>query len=103
MSMMNILVTGSSGLIGSEAVRFFADRDFSVIGIDNNMRADFFGQKGDTTWNKQQLEQYYRNFTHKTIDIRNRDEVSTVFQEHSIDVVIHTAAQPSHDLAASRP
>jgi CDP-paratose 2-epimerase len=100
---MNVLVTGSSGLIGSEAVLFFDQLGFSVTGIDNNMRADFFGPKGDTLWNRQRLERMCKRFTHYTLDIRNRAGVSDFFKNRRFDIVIHAAAQPSHDLAASRP
>lgn len=100
---MQVLVTGSSGLIGSEAVTFFADKDASVLGIDNNMRADFFGEKGDTLWNRKRLEESCSNFRHETIDIRDRQAVLDLFDRENFEMVIHTAAQPSHDLAAKRP
>lgn len=100
---MKVLVTGSSGLIGSEAVRFFDDMGFAVTGVDNNMRADFFGDKGDTTWNRQRLETICSNFTHKTLDIRDREAVEALMRDNEYDILIHAAAQPSHDLAASRP
>ncbi|MFA9478259.1 NAD-dependent epimerase/dehydratase family protein [Phycisphaerales bacterium AB-hyl4] len=100
---MQVLVTGSSGLIGSEAVSFFDAMGFSVTGVDNNMRADFFGPKGDTQWNRQRLEAQCRRFRHLTLDIRDRTAVDQVFKSHRFDIVIHAAAQPSHDLAAKRP
>jgi CDP-paratose 2-epimerase len=100
---VNVLVTGSSGLIGSEAVTFFDALGFRVLGIDNNMRADFFGPRGDTTWNRQRLEQTCRRFEHHTIDIRDRAMVDGFFRKEPVDLVIHAAAQPSHDLAAGRP
>lgn len=100
---MHVLVTGSSGLIGSEAVTFFDDLGFQVTGIDNNMRADFFGPKGDTTWNRQRLEHACKNFTHIDMDIRDRDALEGLFKDHAFDLIVHAAAQPSHDLAASRP
>ena len=100
---MKVLVTGSAGLIGSEAVTFFDDLGFRVDGIDNNGRADFFGPQGDTTWNRQRLEATSRDYTHHDIDIRDADAVDDVFARRGYDLVIHTAAQPSHDLAASRP
>lgn len=100
---MRVLVTGSSGLIGSEAVAFFDDMGFEVLGIDNNMRADFFGPKGDTTWNRQRLESICKNFTHHELDIRDRKDVDEFFRRHKPELVIHAAAQPSHDLAATRP
>jgi CDP-paratose 2-epimerase len=100
---VQILVTGSSGLIGSEAVEYFARRGHHVHGLDNNMRADFFGPQGDTTWRLKQLVDNVRNFTHHGVDIRDRVAVAAVFATHRIGAVIHCAAQPSHDLAKDRP
>ena len=100
---MDVLVTGSSGLIGSEAVEYFARRGHAVHGIDNNMRADFFGPQGDTTWRLRQLVDGVRNFTHHAVDIRDRAAVMDVFAGHRVGAVIHCAAQPSHDLAKDRP
>ncbi|MEP6923447.1 MAG: NAD-dependent epimerase/dehydratase family protein [Pyrinomonadaceae bacterium] len=96
---MKILVTGSSGLIGSEAVAFFDERGYEVFGIDNNMRRVFFGEQGDTTWNLNRLRQKTKNFTHHDLDIRDRENVFKFFQENEFDVIIHCAAQPSHDKA----
>ncbi|MBI4963558.1 MAG: NAD-dependent epimerase/dehydratase family protein [Desulfomonile tiedjei] len=98
-----MLVTGAGGLIGSEVVSYYSDRAKSIIGIDNNMRADFFGPEGDTRWNVKRLESIHPNFKNHDIDIRNREAVFDLFEQASIDVVVHCAAQPSHDLAASRP
>jgi CDP-paratose 2-epimerase len=100
---MKILVTGSSGLIGSEVVNYFAKRDHQIIGLDNNMRADFFGPDGDTRWNQKRLENDFKNFTHFEIDIRDRNHILSFIEKQRPDVIIHTAAQPSHDLAAKRP
>lgn len=100
---MQVLVTGSSGLIGSEAVQFFDALGFSVQGVDNNMRADFFGPKGDTTWNRKRLEKTCKNFRHNDLDIRDREGVDRLFNTSAFDLIIHSAAQPSHDLAARRP
>ena len=100
---MRVLVTGSAGLIGSEAVEFFDRLGFSVDGIDNNMRADFFGPGGDTTWNRQRLEATCRSYTHHDVDIRDREGVNALVRTGAYELVIHAAAQPSHDLAASRP
>jgi CDP-paratose 2-epimerase len=100
---MRMLITGSSGLIGSECVSFFDKRGFDITGIDSNMRAEFFGPKGDTTWNRQRLEATCRRFTHAGLDIRDRQGVENLFKNSAFDAVIHCAAQPSHDLAASRP
>ncbi len=99
----SVLVTGSSGLIGSEAVAFFDRLGLQVTGIDNNMRADFFGPKGDTTSNRQRLERTCKNFTHCTLDIRDRRNVDQFIQNSKFDLIVHAAAQPSHDLAATRP
>jgi CDP-paratose 2-epimerase len=100
---MKVLVTGSSGLIGSEAVQFFDRMEFPIVGVDNNMRADFFGPKGDTTWNRQRLESVCKRFRHETIDIRDRAAVEDLLRREKFEVIIHAAAQPSHDLAAKRP
>ena len=100
---MRVLVTGSSGLIGSEAVTFFDRLGFDVTGVDNNMRADFFGPKGDTTWNRHRLESTCKRFTHRTLDIRDRAGVDDLLRTGQFDLIVHAAAQPSHDLAAKRP
>ncbi len=98
-----MLVTGSSGLIGSEVVSYFAQRDWDIQGIDNNMRADFFGPQGDTRWNQKRLEEIHTNFHHNELDIRDRQKVVEFVKQLKPDAIVHTAAQPSHDLAASRP
>ncbi len=101
---MKVFITGSSGLIGSELVAFFDSRATRVIGVDNNMRADFFGPEGDTTWNLQRLRRSTRRFVHHQLDIRDRKGLSDLFQrEGPFDLIVHCAAQPSHDLAARRP
>lgn len=98
-----ILVTGSSGLIGSEVVSYFDAQGWTVYGIDNNMRRDFFGSQGDTRWNQQRLEANSRNFTHYDVDIRDREAIQQLIQKTQPSLIVHAAAQPSHDLAASRP
>jgi CDP-paratose 2-epimerase len=100
---MRILVTGSSGLIGSEVVSYFAEMGYEVHGIDNNMRADFFGPQGDTRWNQARLLHLYSTFRHHEIDIRDRATVLRWFEEFHPGLIVHCAAQPSHDLAARRP
>src|SRR4051794_31323962 len=98
--MPTVLITGSSGLIGSEAVTYFDNKGWTVVGVDNNMRADFFGPKGDTLWNLKRLQSATKRFTHKTLDIRDRAAVETIIPEVKPDLIVHAAAQPSHDLAA---
>ncbi|HYI61593.1 MAG TPA: NAD-dependent epimerase/dehydratase family protein [Acidimicrobiales bacterium] len=100
---MKVLVTGSAGLVGSEAVTFFDRLGFAVDGVDNNTRADFFGPRGDTTWNRERLEATCARYTHVAIDIRDRAAVGRLVAAGGYELVIHAAAQPSHDLAASRP
>ncbi|MGE3621806.1 MAG: NAD-dependent epimerase/dehydratase family protein [Acidimicrobiia bacterium] len=100
---MKVLVTGSAGLIGSEAVEFFDRLGFAVDGVDNNGRADFFGPKGDTTWNRERLEATCARYTHHALDIRDRAGVDDLLARGRYELIVHTAAQPSHDLAASRP
>ena len=103
MTGMKILVTGAGGLIGSETVSYFDSLGHEVVGIDNNMRADFFGEKGDTRWNLRRLLAETERFSNFDIDIRERDTVRDFILEHRPDAIVHCAAQPSHDLAASRP
>jgi len=100
-----VVITGSAGLIGSEAVRFFCEKKFDVIGIDNNFRKTFFGEGACTEWNRRQLELECTNYTHKDFDIRDADSLNRIFDEYgkNIDLIIHAAAQPSHDWAASDP
>jgi CDP-paratose 2-epimerase len=98
-----LLVTGANGLIGSEIVSYFCQNGWDVYGLDNNMRADFFGPQGDTRWNQRRMQEKYNNFHHNEVDIRNREDVFNLVEYLKPDAVAHTAAQPSHDLAASRP
>jgi CDP-paratose 2-epimerase len=99
----NIIVTGSSGLIGSEVVRFFHAEGFLIHGIDNNQRAIFFGPQGDTRWSEQRLIKTLSNFKHHELDIRNRQGILDLIRELKPSAIIHTAAQPSHDRAAAIP
>src|SRR5689334_4092838 len=101
--MKKLIVTGSSGLIGSEVVRYFHTAGWEVHGVDNNMRADFFGPEGDTRWNQKLLQQELARFAHHELDVRNRAAILKFVKELRPAAVIHTAAQPSHDLAAKRP
>lgn len=100
---MKILVTGSSGLIGSEAVRYFGKLGYEIIGVDNNLRKFFFGEGGDTTWNLNLLRNEGYKFNHVEVDIRDRAAVLNLYKTHKPDATIHCAAQPSHDLAAKIP
>ena len=100
---MKLLVTGSCGLIGSEAVSYFADRGDEVVGIDNNMRLDFFGPDGDTSWNLERLRRQVPSYRHHIVDIRDRAAILELMERERPRAVIHCAAQPSHDLAARRP
>lgn len=102
--MPKALVTGSAGLIGSESVKFLVEKGYSIIGIDNNMREYFFGKEASTEWNKERLkEQFKDKYTHCQVDIRDTKAVEEVFQKHDFGIIIHTAAQPSHDWAAREP
>jgi len=102
--MKKILVTGSAGLIGSQAVEFFVKRGYKAFGIDNNMRKYFFGESASTEWNMKKLKTSLKDkYTHYSIDIRDNKKVEKIFKKDRFDVVIHTAAQPSHDWAAREP
>ena len=101
--MKTLLVTGSNGLIGSEMVNHFHGLGWTVHGVDNNMRADFFGSHGDTRWNQDRLARECNRFAHHELDMRSRQEVLDLFRELRPQAAIHAAAQPSHDLAAQRP
>jgi CDP-paratose 2-epimerase len=98
-----LLVTGSNGLIGSEMIKHFDGLEWRVHGIDNNMRADFFGPQGDTRWNQSRMERECQRFVHHELDIRQRRGILDLLREIRPIAVIHAAAQPSHDLAALRP
>jgi CDP-paratose 2-epimerase len=100
---MKVVVTGSSGLIGSEAVSFYAEEGWDVVGIDNDMRADFFGPSGSTIWNRDRLIKKYKNFASNDVDIRDEEKIAGLFKDINPDLIIHCAAQPSHDWAAKDP
>ena len=99
------LVTGSAGLIGSEAVRHFASLGMTVVGIDNDMRKEFFGEEASTAWNRATLVSEVSNYIHEDFDIRDYTSVENLFKKYGKDIslIIHTAAQPSHDWAARDP
>jgi len=104
MKMKTALITGSAGLIGSESVKFFIEKDFKVIGIDNDMRKYFFGDDASTDWNRKKLEEEFKDkYTHYSIDIRDNVAIEDIFKNNSFEAIIHTAAQPSHDWAAKEP
>jgi CDP-paratose 2-epimerase len=99
------IVTGSSGLIGSETANFLHEKGMHVVGIDNDMRKYFFGDDASTDWNTRQLQKSLKNFQHHPIDIRDEEKITRIFSEFgkNISLVVHTAAQPSHDWAAKEP
>ncbi len=99
------MVTGSAGLIGSESVRFFYEKGFDVVGIDNDMRAVFFGEEASTKWNQKILEEKCPKYKHYNVDIRKQEAIENIYKEHNQDIslIIHCAAQPSHDWAAKDP
>jgi CDP-paratose 2-epimerase len=101
--MKTLIVTGSSGLIGSEVCAHFASLGWKIHGIDNNQRAVFFGPSGDTRWNQHRLEKTIKDYTHHELDIRDRENVLKIIPEIKPDAIVHTAAQPSHDKAAAIP
>ena len=103
MNSSKILITGSSGLIGSEAVQYFDQQGHQVVGVDNNMRREFFGPGGDTTWNLERLKKSTVRFEHHALDIRDRAGIVALFQEIRFDAILHCAAQPSHDKAREIP
>lgn len=99
------IVTGSSGLIGSETVKFLHEKGLDVIGIDNNLRQYFFGKDGSTIWNKEKLVSSLPRFKSYDVDIRNKQEIDEIFEKYGKDIslIVHSAAQPSHDWAAKEP
>jgi CDP-paratose 2-epimerase len=101
--MKKLLVTGSSGLIGSEVCTYFATKGYQIHGLDNNQRAIFFGPQGDTRWNQKRLSESIKGFVHHEIDLRDRQGILALMKELKPDAIVHTAAQPSHDRAAAIP
>ena len=103
--MKTAIITGSAGLIGSEGVRFFAEKGFLIVGIDNDMRKVFFGDDASITWNRDKLNEEIRGYVHHDMDIRDKPQIERLFSEYNkdIELVIHAAAQPSHDWAARDP
>ena len=100
---MKILVTGSSGLIGSEVCVYFSQKGHAIVGLDNNQRAVFFGPQGDNRWNQQRLQTSLKKYIHVELDIRDRAGVLSLIENERPDAIVHTAAQPSHDRAAAIP
>ena len=98
-----LLVTGSAGLVGSEVALYFEQRDWEVVGVDNNFRRTFFGADGDTTGNQQNLQTLANRYTHHDLDVRDREGIDRLFESVQPDLVVHAAAQPSHDYAADHP
>ena len=100
-----VLITGSTGLVGSEAVTFFSEKGFEVVGIDNNLRKFFFGDDGSTLWIKQKLNKKFNKFKNYNADIRNYNSLKSIFSKYkkNISLIIHCAAQPSHDYGKNYP
>ena len=100
-----VIITGSTGLVGSEAVNFFCDKGFDVIGVDNNLRKFFFGKDGSTIWVKNKLLKRNKNFKNLNLDIRSYEKLKKIFKRYSrnISLIIHCAAQPSHDYGINYP
>lgn len=101
--MKHILITGSGGLIGSESVKFFSQKGFSVTGIDNDMRKYFFGDEASTGWNVSNLKEIIPSYQHISADIRDKEAIAEIFRKQKYGIIIHCAAQPSHDWAAREP
>ncbi|GAB4441653.1 MAG: NAD-dependent epimerase/dehydratase family protein [Turneriella sp.] len=103
--MKTAIITGSAGLIGAEACRFFSEKGYRIVGIDNDMRKEFFGPDASTDWQRRELETQLKNYQHFALDIRDIAGIEKLFSDYSsdIEIVIHTAAQPSHDWAAKDP
>lgn len=100
---MSVVITGSTGLIGSAAAEFFAEKGFEILGVDNDMRSHFFGPTASTDWNRDRLVNLHPGYRHCSVDIRDEAAVDALFRENEVELVIHAAAQPSHDWAARDP
>ena len=100
-----VIITGSSGLVGSESVDFFPKKKYQVIGIDNNLRKVFFGNDGSTSWIKKKIIKENKNYKHLNVDIRNYNSLEKIFRKYkrNISLIIHCAAQPSHDYGKNYP
>ena len=100
-----VIITGANGLVGSEAVSFFSKKEYTVIGIDNNLRKFFFGEDGSTSWIKRKIIRENKNYIHHNIDIRNSQALDKLFKRYknNISLIIHCAAQPSHDYGKNYP
>src|SRR5204863_6341930 len=101
MSEQRVLVTGSCGLIGSEVAIYFGRLGFQVVGVDNNFRSVFFGPEGDTSWSLQRLVREIPSYQHRHLDVRDRDGIADLIAGVRPHLIIHTAAQPSHDRPAA--
>lgn len=102
--MKKALITGSAGLVGSESAKFFASLGFEIHGVDNDMRSYFFGKEASTKWSRNKLKELLKDkYIHYNVDIRNFDKIVAIFKENKFNLIIHTAAQPSHDWAAKEP
>ena len=99
------LITGSNGLVGSESVKFFSNKGFNILGIDNNLREFFFGKDGSTQWIKNKIKKQIKNYFHYNTDIRSYKNLEKIFKKYkkNISIIIHCAAQPSHDYGKNFP
>ncbi len=103
MTSKTVLITGSTGLVGSEAANFYCEKGFNVLGLDNNMRSYYFGKDSSTIPNRKRLIEKFKNYKHFNVDIRNVKNIDEIFKKFKLDLIIHTAGQPSHDWAGLQP